>query len=1224
MATQQVGSLIISLEARTAQIQQDMAQTKRIVGDALGDVRKEAARTADALESTADSVKTLAGIGVGAAIIQGLELAADAAYDFISEVISAQRETAKLERTLIMANGGNLTLVARDMAYLAQTSDDLGVRLKLLGAEYASFMAVASRTNMEGKAARDVFEGFATAASAKELTMEEFHGALLSITQMMGKGRVASEELYGQLAERLPEAAAMAAESMGMTTQQFRKALEDGEVMASDLLPRLAWMLKNEMGAAAADAAAGVTGGMSQAATSVDNFYKAIAKGGAGDALGATFRGAAAVVDTVTGHLDEIVVGLQAIGVVAGASIAGRLASSFRESLAAQQGVASGAAQAARANVAAVAAEEQRAFSAGIVAEASKKAALSDLARAEAAQQVARQELALAAAESERLGLQAALAAGNARQVEAYRQQAAAAALVAESDAALAASRAALHQAELAREAQLIKTPETLRAVQQAQQAVSVAEADAVAAKALLRNAEGQLSAARGSAAAMSGAAAEAEARLKLARDADLAASSALTAAEARLVAMREAGVVSAAEYAVVSQRLVVAKEAEAMATTAAGMATRTASAALGLVGGPVGVAVIALTVLALNWDKVADRSVRAANMAEDSAARIKAALSGSNFAQAAEDLVQAEARLRQADEGMKKAIALRDSPTNTPQLRAHFQQQVSDWAAIADAARGVVNKSRADIDKARADQRKAALAVGDVSLEDAKLYSLGGTGRIGGKPLDTSSLQAELSAWQRTNQTKAAKRAEELAQQKAFFDADLISKEQYHQNIALIDKKYAEKGRGGRAAQYGSTEDRELADLRARIQTENQLAVALVDYGEAVDKITPGQKLLNELHEQEAVAKTAVAKAHIQAKITLAEELVQKEKANIQTKAGLRQAAEERKAFFADLNRDVEEYERAQMAAAQRLRDLYETPYQKVQRESAANLRDIDNNRLLSAPEQAQMRGAEVARAGQAKQQLQSGVRQDLGMVPDSERIIDAHRDMQRRIAEVTAAGTAERVAMEMAASRKLAQDAQALEMQKASLVLGMGQQVFDGMASLVEATAGRQSAAYKAMFLASRAASIAMAIVNTEEAATKALTLGPILGVPASTMVRALGYTSVGIMAAQAIQGMAHDGIDSIPREGTWLLDRGERVVDARTNADLKQYLQQKKGGDGGGITVVINDNVGVQVRATEGVGADGQAQLTLEIVERVADGVYTRNLMRDLRPGGVLRGG
>ena len=54
-----------------------------------------------------------------------------------------------------------------------------------------------------------------------------------------------------------------------------------------------------------------------------------------------------------------------------------------------------------------------------------------------------------------------------------------------------------------------------------------------------------------------------------------------------------------------------------------------------------------------------------------------------------------------------------------------------------------------------------------------------------------------------------------------------------------------------------------------------------------------------------------------------------------------------------------------------------------------------------------------------------------------------------------------------------------------------------------------------------------------------------------------------------------MAHDGIDNIPKEGTWLLDKGERVVDSRTNADLTNYLasqpQQSSSSGTQGLTII-----------------------------------------------------
>lgn len=60
------------------------------------------------------------------------------------------------------------------------------------------------------------------------------------LAQMISKGTVQSEELKGQLGERLPSAFNLAAKAMGVNTQQLGKMLENGEVLATDLLPRLA------------------------------------------------------------------------------------------------------------------------------------------------------------------------------------------------------------------------------------------------------------------------------------------------------------------------------------------------------------------------------------------------------------------------------------------------------------------------------------------------------------------------------------------------------------------------------------------------------------------------------------------------------------------------------------------------------------------------------------------------------------------------------------------------------------------------------------------------------------------------------------------------------------------------------------------------------------------------------------------------------------------------
>jgi hypothetical protein len=157
---------------------------------------------------------------------------------------------------------------------------------------------------------------------------------------------------------------------------------------------------------------------------------------------------------------------------------------------------------------------------------------------------------------------------------------------------------------------------------------------------------------------------------------------------------------------------------------------------------------------------------------------------------------------------------------------------------------------------------------------------------------------------------------------------------------------------------------------------------------------------------------------------------------------------------------------------------------------------------------------------------------------------------------------------------------------------------------------TAGESSAAYKVMFFASRASAIAQATISTLVAANKARELGEPYGEIAAATVMGLGMANVGMIAAQTISGMAHSGIDHIPTEGTWLLDKGERVVDARTNADLKDFLQTSNK-SGGSITVNVPVNIG-----DNGLSDEDGKQLGKNIEEAIR-----AQIQKEQRPGGLL---
>lgn len=178
--------------------------------------------------------------------------------------------------------------------------------------------------------------------------------------------------------------------------------------------------------------------------------------------------------------------------------------------------------------------------------------------------------------------------------------------------------------------------------------------------------------------------------------------------------------------------------------------------------------------------------------------------------------------------------------------------------------------------------------------------------------------------------------------------------------------------------------------------------------------------------------------------------------------------------------------------------------------------------------------------------------------------------------------------------------------ELQKASMVATSAFLQEQSQVALNQLAAlGKESSAiYKTLFLANQAAAIANTIINTEEAAIAALKLGPVAGLIMSNVVRGLGYASVGIIAGTTLAGMAHSGIDEIPREGTWLLDKGERVVDTKTNMDLKSYLQEKKE-HGSGVVVNVYEDRSKAGRVEESTNDQMQTVIDIFVSDIAADG-------------------
>ena len=160
---------------------------------------------------------------------------------------------------------------------------------------------------------------------------------------------------------------------------------------------------------------------------------------------------------------------------------------------------------------------------------------------------------------------------------------------------------------------------------------------------------------------------------------------------------------------------------------------------------------------------------------------------------------------------------------------------------------------------------------------------------------------------------------------------------------------------------------------------------------------------------------------------------------------------------------------------------------------------------------------------------------------------------------------------------------------------------------AQLLQSIGQEGSLAYKTLFIASKAAAMAQAVINTELAATKAMAEGGlIMGIPAATAIRAVGYASVALIAGQSLAGMAHDGIDRVPETGTWLLQKGERVVTASTSAKLDATLervQQARQASAGGTVHIQNSFTGKPDDATLEAIDQRNRQLVISIRKEMA---------------------
>jgi hypothetical protein len=184
--------------------------------------------------------------------------------------------------------------------------------------------------------------------------------------------------------------------------------------------------------------------------------------------------------------------------------------------------------------------------------------------------------------------------------------------------------------------------------------------------------------------------------------------------------------------------------------------------------------------------------------------------------------------------------------------------------------------------------------------------------------------------------------------------------------------------------------------------------------------------------------------------------------------------------------------------------------------------------------------------------------------------------------------------------------------ELIRKQVQLAGAESLFGALGDLTETFGKKQSGLRKALLIAEKASAIASATIAIQEGIANAASLK----FPAN-------IAAMGVVASQTagligtIQGVsvAHGGLDYVPKETTYLLDKGERVVSPAQNRDLTNFLNSGKS-SGSAIAKVEVINNGQPVSATAQM--DGE---TMRIVLTAVD----NHLRDDLHNGrGVWREG
>ena len=191
-------------------------------------------------DKAANSLDNLSSAAVKTA---GAFISFQAVLSAYQRVMEVGLQRASSERSIDFVFGDQSTQVKKFIQDLTQIT---GMDTTETQAQFASFGASATTTmGLEGS--EELFKNLTGYSRLMGRSDEQIQRALTAVSQMASKGQVMAEELKGQLSEALPGATQAFAKALGLTEKQLFDKMKNGDVKASDALPKFAKELGSQI-----------------------------------------------------------------------------------------------------------------------------------------------------------------------------------------------------------------------------------------------------------------------------------------------------------------------------------------------------------------------------------------------------------------------------------------------------------------------------------------------------------------------------------------------------------------------------------------------------------------------------------------------------------------------------------------------------------------------------------------------------------------------------------------------------------------------------------------------------------------------------------------------------------------------------------------------------------------------------------------------------------------